>query len=70
MESEDVCSKIVRNIFFQFDSSCNENLSKFQFVSSLNHLSKQVGGHICPRSDLDCIFQLIDENGDQKISKN
>ena len=32
-------------------------------------MSKIVGGVICPRSDLDCIFQLIDVNGDETISK-
>jgi len=32
-------------------------------------MSKVVGGVICPRSDLDCIFQLIDINGDETISK-
>lgn len=53
----------------KFDRNANEHLSKFEFANSLNFMSKIVGGVICPRSDLDCIFQLIDINGDETISK-
>jgi Ca2+-binding EF-hand superfamily protein len=36
----------------------------------LNYLSKIIGGSICRRSDLDYIFEIIDENGDEYISIN
>ena len=55
-----MCTKITDLIFLEFDSKRDEHLSKFEFGSSLNFLSKKVGGAICPRSDLDAIFQMID----------
>lgn len=69
MQNNQLCFKIVDRIFYQFDPENTQSLSMFKFANSINYLSKKVGGTVCPRCDIDYIFQLIDENGDQKISK-
>ncbi len=56
-------------MFREFDKNNNQCLSKFEFVNSINYLSRKVGGLICCRADLDSLFQIIDINGDQVISR-
>lgn len=67
--SAEVANKIVNTMFREFDKNGSGRLSKFEFVDSINFLSRKVGGTICSRNDLDCIFQIIDANGDGTISR-
>ena len=62
-------NEIVDKMFKKYDTDSNERLSKFEFVSLVNDLSRSFGGEICPRDDLDTLFELIDTNGDRTISK-
>lgn len=67
--SAEIANKVVATMFREFDQNGNGRLSKFEFVNSINYLSRKVGGTICCRNDLDSIFQIIDVNGDGAISK-
>lgn len=69
MHREELTTKIVDTMFHEFDKNNNNHLSRIEFANSLNYLSRKVGGHVCCRADLDSLFQVIDINGDQVISK-
>jgi Ca2+-binding EF-hand superfamily protein len=69
MATAEVANKIVGIVFREFDGKNKGHLSKTQFVDSINFLSRNVGGIVCCRPDLDSLFQIIDINGDQVICR-
>lgn len=69
MTTGEIANKIVANVFREFDDKNKGYLNRFQFVDSINFLSRKVGGMVCCRADLDSLFQIIDINGDQVISQ-
>jgi Ca2+-binding EF-hand superfamily protein len=62
-------TRIVEKVFKEFDKDCNGRLSKVEFPKAINNLSRATGGSICSKDDLHAIFDLIDINGDNTISK-
>ena len=53
------------------ESKCfkNDELTKVEFTRIIQKVKTVVGGPLLKKDDLEALFDLIDENSDQKISK-
>ena len=47
----------------------NDQLTKIEFTRIIQKVKTVVGGPLLKKDDLEALFDLLDENSDQKISK-
>lgn len=58
---------VVEKIYEKYGYLPNGRLSKFEFFKAFNEVSKISLGQVASKAQMELIFDLIDQNGDQKI---